>query len=64
MSDRLAVPKYKAPEMVGVSLRTWYRLEALGKTPPLIQLSDSRTGYLVSDLKAWLEARRIVPATP
>ena len=44
--------------MVGLSDRTWDRLEAKGETPPKTQISEGRIGYRVCDLAAWLDARR------
>jgi predicted DNA-binding transcriptional regulator AlpA len=43
---------------VGVSERTWERLEADGDVPPKTRLSEGRIGYRVSDIEAWLDARR------
>jgi predicted DNA-binding transcriptional regulator AlpA len=44
--------------MVGLSDRTWDRLEAAGDTPPKTRISQGRIGYRVSDLKEWLDRRR------
>jgi predicted DNA-binding transcriptional regulator AlpA len=44
--------------MVGLSDRTWDRLEARGETPPKTRLSLNRIGYRASDVAAWLDARR------
>jgi predicted DNA-binding transcriptional regulator AlpA len=43
---------------VGLSDRTWERLEAIGDVPPKTRLSEGRVGYRVSDIKAWLDRRR------
>ena len=43
---------------IGMSERTFFRLEARGDAPPKTRLSPGRIGYRVSDLKAWLDARR------
>jgi predicted DNA-binding transcriptional regulator AlpA len=48
----------QAVKAVGVSIRTWERLEAGGDGPPKTRLSTGRIGYRVSDLKAWLDRRR------
>jgi predicted DNA-binding transcriptional regulator AlpA len=48
-----------AIELVGVSARTWDRMRARGETPPVTQLSARRIGYRISDLRKWLDARRI-----
>jgi predicted DNA-binding transcriptional regulator AlpA len=44
--------------MVGVSDRTWDRLEAAGDTPPKTRISQGRIGYRVADICAWLDRRR------
>jgi predicted DNA-binding transcriptional regulator AlpA len=56
------VDKATAIELAGVSARTWDRLDARGETPPKTQISERRIGYRLSDLRAWLDARRIAPA--
>jgi predicted DNA-binding transcriptional regulator AlpA len=56
------VDKSTAIELAGVSARTWDRMDAQGLTPPKTQISERRVGYRLSDLKVWLDARR-VPAT-
>jgi predicted DNA-binding transcriptional regulator AlpA len=43
---------------VGVSERTWERLEAAGDVPPKTRLSEGRIGYRVCDIEAWLDKRR------
>jgi predicted DNA-binding transcriptional regulator AlpA len=45
-------------EAVGVSEKTWERLEALGDVPAKTRLSEGRIGYRVCDIAAWLDARR------
>jgi predicted DNA-binding transcriptional regulator AlpA len=52
------VNRRKALELTNLSLRTWERLEAAGVAPPKTRISEGRVGYRVSDLKAWLDARR------
>jgi predicted DNA-binding transcriptional regulator AlpA len=47
-------------KMVGVSDRTWDRLEARGETPPKTRISEGRIGYRASDIKEWLDRRREV----
>jgi predicted DNA-binding transcriptional regulator AlpA len=56
--DLRVVPLPLAIKIVGISGRTWERMEARGETPPKTQLSPHRIGYRVSDLKEWLDARR------
>jgi predicted DNA-binding transcriptional regulator AlpA len=44
--------------VLGVSDRTFDRIELAGDGPPKTRLSTGRIGYRVSDLKAWLDRRR------
>jgi predicted DNA-binding transcriptional regulator AlpA len=44
---------------MGVSARTFERIEAAGDGPAKTRLSEGRIGYRVSDLETWLDARRI-----
>jgi predicted DNA-binding transcriptional regulator AlpA len=43
---------------VGLSERTWDRLEERGETPPKTPISQGRVGYRVADIMRWLDARR------
>jgi predicted DNA-binding transcriptional regulator AlpA len=43
---------------VGLSDRTWDRLEERGEGPPKTRISKGRIGYRVCDLKEWLDRRR------
>jgi predicted DNA-binding transcriptional regulator AlpA len=57
--DELKVyTKRETQKLLGLSGRTWDRLEAAGETPPKTRLSPNRIGYRVSDLKEWLDRRR------
>ena len=57
MSDELKVyTKKETQKIIGLSGRTWDRLEALGETPPKTRLSPNRIGYRGSDIAAWLDA--------
>jgi predicted DNA-binding transcriptional regulator AlpA len=47
---------------IGVDERTFDRLEAAGDAPPKTQLSKRRIGYRLTDIDAWLNARRRVLA--
>ena len=47
-------------EAVGVSEKTWERLEKDGDVPTKTRLSQGRIGYRISDIKEWLDARREV----
>jgi predicted DNA-binding transcriptional regulator AlpA len=49
-------------KMVGVSDRTWDRLEAAGDIPPKTRISQGRIGYRVADIMEWLDSRREVGA--
>jgi predicted DNA-binding transcriptional regulator AlpA len=60
--DLDAVRVLSRPEtlrVLGVSDRTFDRIEFAGDGPPKTRLSTGRIGYRVSDLKAWLDRRRI-----
>jgi predicted DNA-binding transcriptional regulator AlpA len=46
-------------QIVNVSPRTWDRLKAIGDTPRVTKLSARRIGYRISDIKVWLDARRV-----
>jgi predicted DNA-binding transcriptional regulator AlpA len=52
--------KKETQKLLGLSGRTWDRLEALGETPPKTRLSPNRIGYRAPDIAAWLDARREV----
>ena len=43
---------------LGLSERTFQRLEATGEGPPKTRLSEGRVGYRVCEVAAWLDARR------
>src|SRR6516165_1325465 len=45
-------------KILGLSDRTWDRLEHSGQTPPKTQLSDNRIGYRLADIAKWLDGRR------
>ena len=48
MSAELKVyTKKETQKLLGLSGRTWDRLEALGRTPPKTRLSPNRIGYRV-----------------
>lgn len=50
-------------ELVGVSEKTWERLEAAGDIPFKTQLSQGRVGFRLDHIKQWLDARRIGAAS-
>ncbi len=45
-------------KVLGLSDRTWDRLEERGEGPPKTRISKGRIGYRVSDLREWLDRRR------
>jgi predicted DNA-binding transcriptional regulator AlpA len=45
-------------ELLGLSEKTWERLESLGDIPIKTRLSEGRIGFRLDDIKAWLDARR------
>ena len=47
-------------QVIGVDERTYDRMEAVGDAPPKTQLSKRRIGYRLTDIEAWLNARRRV----
>lgn len=52
-----------AIQHLGVSERTFERIEAAGDGPAKTRLSEGRIGYRVSDLETWLDARRMGAAS-
>jgi predicted DNA-binding transcriptional regulator AlpA len=50
----------EAIQHLGLSERTFQRLEASGDGPPKTRLSEGRVGYRVCELEGWLDARREV----
>jgi predicted DNA-binding transcriptional regulator AlpA len=50
--------KRETIKQVGVSERTWDRLEADGDVPTKTRISQGRIGYRLCDIKKWLDARR------
>ena len=53
-------PTRRQSSSLGLSERTWERLEALGDTHPRRDFHEGRVGYRVRDIAAWLDARREV----
>jgi predicted DNA-binding transcriptional regulator AlpA len=51
-----------AVRLVGVSPRTWDRMRSRGETPPITRISERRIGYRLSDIKTWLDSRRVDPS--
>jgi predicted DNA-binding transcriptional regulator AlpA len=48
----------EAVKHLGISERSFQRLEARGDGTPKTRLSEGRVGYRVRDIAAWLDARR------
>jgi predicted DNA-binding transcriptional regulator AlpA len=45
-------------ELVGLSEKTWERLETVGDIPIKTRLSEGRVGFRLDHIKEWLDARR------
>lgn len=61
--DALSVDSKTASKILGIpepTLRTWRSRQDNG--PPFVPLSKTKVVYMVDDLRAYLEARRVVPA--
>ena len=48
--------------LLGLSEDTFRRLEEAGEAPDKTQLSDRRVGYTGRAIRAWQDARRVVPS--
>jgi predicted DNA-binding transcriptional regulator AlpA len=58
MADQIVSIKHFA-RMAGLSPRTLERLILSGSVPRPIRLSPGRRGFVVSEIEAWLEARKL-----
>jgi predicted DNA-binding transcriptional regulator AlpA len=58
LEDVRVLNKLEAIRAIGVSIRAWDRLAALGDLPPKTRLSANRIGYRVCDIRKWLDSRR------
>ena len=47
----------EAAHFLGISVRTLTRMEAAGKAPPRVKITDRIVGYRDSDIKKFLDAR-------
>ena len=56
MNQTLLVDRKQAAKMAAVSLATWDRMTAAGKTPRPIRFSHGCIRWRVSDLEAWVNA--------
>ena len=50
--------------LIGVSEKSFTRLEAIGDAPPKVRLSAGRIGYRAADISAWLTSRYESPGSP
>lgn len=57
--DKVLKPREVA-EITGLSATTIWRERQRGTFPDPIKISAGRLGWRVSDLNAWLEARRLI----
>ena len=56
MTQTLLVDRKQAAKMAAVSLATWDRMNATGKTPRPIRFSHGCIRWRVCDLEAWVNA--------
>lgn len=62
-ANTLSVDSQTASELLGIpepTLRMWRCRQHNG--PPFVRISKTKVVYNVADLRAWLEAKRVVPA--
>jgi predicted DNA-binding transcriptional regulator AlpA len=51
----------QAATFTGYEERHWRKLRRQGLTPPAIELSSKRIGWIVGDLIAWLQSKKVPP---
>lgn len=56
--DSIVIRRTEAPAFVGLSQSSVDRLCAAGKFAPKIRLGEQATGFLRTDLEAWVLARK------
>lgn len=56
MTDQLLIDRKQAAAWAAVSVATWDRMTAAGKTPKPIRLSNGCVRWRTTDLRAWVEA--------
>lgn len=56
--NAIIVRRHSAPSVVGLSLATIDRLRREGRFVPSVRLAENAVGFLMSDLDAWLAARK------
>jgi predicted DNA-binding transcriptional regulator AlpA len=49
-------------ELLGLSEKTWERLDAVGDTPIKTRLSPGRVGYRLDHIKQWLDVHQVSSA--
>lgn len=55
----IAVPTSEAARLIGVKHQTLANWRCRGEGPRYIKLTNTRVVYKISDLEAWLDARRV-----
>ena len=55
--------RHQTLELLGLSEKTWERLDAAGDTPIKTRLSQGRVGHRLDHIKEWLDARQIGAAS-
>ena len=55
------IRRKQAAEMLGVSIPTLWRWEHSGAFPKAVRIGPNASGYLLSDIQAWLEVRKTEP---
>ena len=53
------VPEAERKRVTGVSRSKWYELEDAGLAPRRRELTGNRTGWLLSELIAWVRSRPV-----
>lgn len=61
--DDIVITKKQLREMVPYSGQHIGRLERAGKFPRRVPIGDNRVGWVLSEVKAWLAARKAQRAT-
>jgi prophage regulatory protein len=51
------IREYERRQITGLSRTTWWRLERKGLAPPRRALSANCTGWLLSEITAWMQSR-------
>ena len=57
MTTKRIIRPQEAWTMVGFSRSTMYRLEAQGMFPRRIKIGPHASGYVYSEIEAWIKAR-------